>query len=67
MIRKGFKNTSRLCYYIFTDFELSDNMIILFKLINVFAKVLRFIFRLLSIDFNQRSLSVLMVALTSMR
>jgi hypothetical protein len=46
MIRKGLKDTWRLCYYIFTNFELSDNMIILFKLRNVFAKVLSFSFRI---------------------
>jgi hypothetical protein len=58
-IRKGFENTLRLCYYIFTNFELSDNKIILFKLRNVFAKVLSFSFRIstnevcFNGDFNQ--------------
>jgi hypothetical protein len=41
MIRKGFKNTMKPCYYIFTNFELGNNMIILFKLRDIFPKASR--------------------------
>jgi hypothetical protein len=45
MIRKEFNNTLRLCYYIFIIFMLRDNMIILFKLRDIFPKVFVFSFQ----------------------
>jgi hypothetical protein len=51
MIRKGFKNTLSLCYYIFVNFELGEKSVFL-NLDTYFQKFLRLVFRLSSADFN---------------
>jgi hypothetical protein len=47
MTNKGFNNTLRPCYYIFSNFELGHSMIILFKLTKLFSEVFRFSFNII--------------------
>jgi hypothetical protein len=43
---KASTNTLRLCYFIFTNFELDENLIIPFKLRDIFPQIFRFNFQI---------------------